>query len=105
MSAVNKVYPLLPVLMGAFVVGALAPTASINAAENPFASTQLPGGYRLAAEDMEKGKEGKCGAGKSDREAVCGIYTVGSSHKDDTRVKDGKCGGHKVVEALCGGDR
>ena len=110
MSILKRVYPALPVMMGAFVVGALTPTASINATENPFASAQLPSGYKVAADDTDKGEEGKCGEGKcggskSDKEAVCGIYNIGSAHKDDSKVKDGKCGGHKVVEALCGGDR
>jgi len=109
MSVLKNAYPTLPVVIGAFVVGALAPAGSINATENPFASTRLPVGYMMAAGDTVKGKEGKCGegkcGGKSDKEAVCGMYTIGSVHKDDARVKDGKCGGHKVVEALCGGDR
>jgi uncharacterized low-complexity protein len=109
MSVLKKPYPALPVVIGAFVVGTLAPAGSINATVNPFASSQLPGGYMVAAEDMKKDKEGKCGEGKcgskSEKEAVCGIYTIGSTHKDDSKIKDGKCGGHKVVEALCGGDR
>jgi uncharacterized low-complexity protein len=46
--------------------------------------------------------EGKCGNDKTNNEAVCGIYQVGSTHNDDSKVKDGKCGGHKVVESLCG---
>ncbi|GMQ89398.1 MAG: hypothetical protein BMS9Abin09_0878 [Gammaproteobacteria bacterium] len=109
MSELRKVYPALPVVISAFVVGVLAPAASINAAENPFASVQLAGGYMMAAEDAAKGKEGKsnegkCG-GKSEKEAVCGMYKIGSAHEDDSKVKDGKCGGHKMVEALCGGDR
>ena len=109
MSAQKKAYPIPPVVIGAFVVGTLAPAGTINATENPFTSSQLPGGYMMAAEDMAKDKQGKCGEGKcgskSEKEAVCGIYNIGSAHKDDSRVKDGKCGGHKVVEALCGGDR
>lgn len=109
MSALKKAYPTLPVVISAFVVGALAPAGSINATENPFSSTRLAGGYMMAAEKTAKGKEGKCGegkcGGKGEKEAVCGIYNIGSAHKDDSKVKDGKCGGHKVVEALCGGDR
>jgi uncharacterized low-complexity protein len=109
MSVLKKACPVLPVVIDAFVVGALAPVGSINATENPFSSIQLPDSYMMAAEDTAQGKEGKCGegkcGGKSDQEAVCGMYTIGSAHKDDARVKDGKCGGHKVVEALCGGDR
>ncbi|TCK16906.1 hypothetical protein DFR30_0125 [Thiogranum longum] len=85
---------------------------SLQAADNPFVSTDLSAGYRLADADAGdkageskamKG-EGKCG-GKAASEAVCGIYQIGSSHKDPAKVKDGKCGGHKVVEALCGGAR
>jgi uncharacterized low-complexity protein len=109
MSVVKKNCAKLSVVIGASVVGALAPVGSINATENPFASSQLAGGYRVAAEDREKDKEGKCGegkcGGKGENEAVCGMYNIGSAHKDDSKVKDGKCGGHKVVEALCGGDR
>jgi len=110
MSALKKTYPVLSVVVGAFVVGALAPSGDAGATENPFAATQLPGGYMLTADDSMNGKEGKsgegkCGGNKSDKEAVCGMYTIGSAHKDDSKVKDGKCGGHKVVEALCGGDR
>ena len=109
MSVLKKACSTLPVVIGAFAVGALAPAGSINANENPFASSQLAGGYMIAAEDTGKDKEGKCGegkcGGKGEKEAVCGIYNIGSAHKDDSKVKDGKCGGHKVVEALCGGDR
>ncbi|HHO68877.1 MAG TPA: hypothetical protein ENK12_07585 [Gammaproteobacteria bacterium] len=94
---------------GLLLAGAVNLPAAAQAGGNPFAFTDLAAGYRLAqAEDGKQGKdmdkEGKCG-GKSAREAVCGIYQVGSGHKDPARVKDGKCGGHKVVEALCGGDR
>jgi uncharacterized low-complexity protein len=85
MSVLKKAYPVLTVVIGAFVVGALAPAGSINATENPFASIQLPGGYMMAAEDTAKGKEGKCGegkcGGKSDKEAVCGMYTIGSGQR------------------------
>jgi uncharacterized low-complexity protein len=110
MPAGKKAYPAIPVVIGAFIMGSLAPASSIDATENPFTSTQLADGYMLAAEDAAKGKEGKCGEGKcggskGEKEAVCGIYNVGSAHKDESKVKDGKCGGHKVVEALCGGDR
>ncbi len=110
MSALKKTSPTLSLAAGMLVVGALSPGGDTLAAENPFSSSRLPGGYMIAADDMMKGKEGKCGEGKcggakDEKEAVCGIYSVGSAHKDDSKVKDGKCGGHKVVEALCGGDR
>jgi uncharacterized low-complexity protein len=108
MSVFRKPYPALPVLFGAFLTGALSPSANSSAEENPFKSIHLHAGYMIAADETAKDTQGKCGEGKcgakSDKEAVCGIYTVGSAHKDDSKVKDGKCGGHKVVEALCGGD-
>ena len=105
MSAGKIAYPAIPVVIGAFFIGSLAPAGGINAAENPFSSIQLAGGYMLATEEVAKDREGKCGGSKAEKEAVCGIYDVGSAHKDESKVKDGKCGGHKVVEALCGGDR
>ncbi len=94
---------------GLLLAGAVNLPAVAQAGGNPFAFTDLAASNRLAqADDGERDqkmdKEGKCG-GKSAREAVCGIYQVGSGHKDPARVKDGKCGGHRVVEALCGGDR
>ncbi|HED18601.1 MAG TPA: low-complexity protein [Gammaproteobacteria bacterium] len=109
MSELKKAYPALPIVISAFAVAALAPTGSTNAAENPFVSVQLAGGYMMAAEDTttgaeDKSSEGKCG-GKSEKEAVCGMYKIGSAHEDESKVKDGKCGGHKVVEASCGGGR
>jgi uncharacterized low-complexity protein len=87
-------------------------SGAVQAAGNPFALKDLPGGYKQAAADStnevdsnkEMKAEGKCG-GKTASEAVCGIYQIGSSHKDPSKVKEGKCGGHKVVESLCGGAR
>ena len=83
-----------------------------DASSTPFDIKPLSSGYQLAAEEGKCGQdkskqgscgEGKCGGKKAGSEAVCGIYKVGSSHDDNSKVKDGKCGGHKVVEALCGG--
>ncbi len=78
----------------------------------PFDIKPLDRGYQMAAAEegycgqdkMKPGSsgEGKCGGSKIDNEAVCGLYKIGSAHEDDSKVKDGKCGGHKVLEALCG---
>jgi len=79
----------------------------------PFDIKPLNRGYQMAAAEegncgQDKMKEsncgeGKCGSKKNSQEAVCGLYKIGSAHEDDSKVKDGKCGGHKVVESLCGG--
>lgn len=101
----------LHIATGIFLAGALTSLDITQAGQNPFNMIDLPGGYQLAEQEntADKTSEGKCGAaksgGKAEAEAVCGIYQVGSSHRDDSKVKDGKCGGHKVVEASCGGDR
>lgn len=109
MSGIRKVSPNIPALVGVFMVGSLSAGGTVNAADNPFASTRLAQGYMLAqagagGDAADKSAEGKCG-GKNEKEAVCGIYVVGSGHEDDSKVTDGKCGGHKAVEALCGGAR
>jgi uncharacterized low-complexity protein len=108
MRSIKKPFNMVPLAVGAFIVGSLAPMAAARATDNPFASSDLAGGYMVVGRDDETGpKEGKCGGGKCGgnkaQEAVCGIYQIGSAHKDSSKVKDGKCGGHKVVEALCGG--
>jgi uncharacterized low-complexity protein len=70
----------LAIAAGAALVTSLASTSAVNAAENPFAMTQLPGGYMVADAHMEgKCGEGKCGA-KKEGEGKCG---------------EGKCGGSK----------
>lgn len=65
-------------------------TASINAAENPFALTTLSSGYQVA-DHHEKNEEGKCGAGK-----------CGASMKKEA---EGKCSADKAHEGKCGGDK
>jgi len=90
-------------------------TFADDATSSPFEIKRLDSGYQLSV--IEEGNcgqgnkpknksgscgEGKCGGNKTDKEAICGIYQIGSSHKDNNKVKDGKCGDHKVVESLCG---
>jgi len=81
-------------------------TFASDTTSSPFEIQLLNSGYHVAAAEEGKCGEGKCGKDKkqkkSDKEAVCGIYQIGSTHDDDSKVKDGKCGGHKVVESLCG---
>jgi uncharacterized low-complexity protein len=109
MACPKKVSANFPAVVGVFMVGSLSAGGTVSAADNPFASTRFAQGYMLAeagagSDVDDKNAEAKCG-GKNDKEAVCGIYVVGSGHKDESKVTDGKCGGHKAVEALCGGAR
>ncbi|MDZ7803541.1 hypothetical protein [Thiohalophilus sp.] len=65
-------------------------SAATPAGDNPFAMSELGGGYMLLA---EKGGEGKCGEGK-----------CGGKSKD--KGAEGKCGGKskdKGTEGKCGG--
>jgi len=73
----------LSIVLGAAFATTLAASNIANAAEagaNPFAMTNLEGGYQVA-------KEGKCGEGK------CG-------GKAEKKKMEGKCG-----EGKCGGDK
>ena len=80
---------------GAFVLS--IGSASINAAENPFAIKLLSNGYQVADHHEGKAKDGKCGEGK------CGAEMKGHEMKDknktDAKAKDGKCG-----EGKCGAE-
>lgn len=86
----------LAAAVGAAVLASatLAPLA--NAAQNPFAATDLSQGYNLAANysigDKAEG-EGKCGEGK------CG----GEKAEGEGKCGEGKCGGEKAEgEGKCG---
>ena len=89
----------LAVALGAVFVTSLAGIPVANAAENPFAMSDLSSGYVVA--EMEEGKakaEGKCGEGK------CG----GDKTKKEGKCGEGKCGGDKaksMTEGKCGGDK
>jgi uncharacterized low-complexity protein len=90
------------------VTGAFALTigsASINAAENPFAIKSLSSGYQVA-DNHEKAKDGKCGEGKCGegmkkemKDGKCGEGKCGHGDKDD-KAKDGKCGEGKCGEGM-----
>jgi len=96
--------------VAALLAGTLSATGALAADQNPFALTDLGSGYKVVEADGagnsgDKAKKDGKCGGNKASEAVCGMYQVGSRHKDPSKVKDGKCGGHKVVEALCGGDK
>ena len=114
MSNKSTVKP-LAVAMGAAFVTSLATTPVANAAENPFAMSELSGGYMVASSHMEgKCGEGKCGGDKAKKEGKCGEGKCGEGKcggdkakmkekcKDEERKagKEGKCG-----EGKCGGDK
>ena len=65
--------------VGAVLVGSLAGTGVVNAAENPFGMTELQSGYMQLASKEGACGEGKCGGEmKKKKEGACG---------------EGKCGG------------
>jgi uncharacterized low-complexity protein len=88
----------LAIAAGAALATSLAATAPANAAENPFAMSELSSGYMVA--EMAEGKcgEGKCGAEKkAEKEGKCGEGKCGAEKKMD---KEGKCG-----EGKCGANK
>lgn len=101
MAKFNKLSPLAATVSAAFIATAMGTSA--QAAENPFATTELNQGYQLAS----KHKEGKCGEGKcggegkdgKSSEGKCGEGKCGEGSKDmDDKKGEGKCG-----EGKCGG--
>ncbi|MEN8204470.1 MAG: hypothetical protein ABFS24_00535 [Pseudomonadota bacterium] len=95
----------LAIALGAAFVTSLAGTPVANAAENPFAMSELSSGYVVA--EMEEGKcgEGKCGGDKAKKEGKCGGDKAATEDKATAEGKcgEGKCGGEKKVEeGKCG---
>jgi len=91
---------------GAVFVTSLASTTAVNAAENPFAMSELSSGYMVA--DAAEGKcgEGKCGgekkaaeegATKTTEEGKCGEGKCGGEKKatEEGKCGEGKCGAEK----------
>ena len=87
----------LAIALGAAFVTSLAATPVANAAENPFAMSELTSGYMVA--EMAEGKcgEGKCGGDKAKAEGKCGGDKADAEGK---AMGEGKCG-----EGKCGGDK
>jgi uncharacterized low-complexity protein len=101
MYAMSKKTPMKPlaIALGATFVTSLAGTPIANAAENPFAMSELSGGYMVA-----ESAEGKCGGMKETTEGKCG--------GEQKAAEEGKCGGEKKAaeegkcgEGKCGGEK
>jgi uncharacterized low-complexity protein len=93
MMKLNKTLNPIAVALGTTFAISLSTSPVINAAENPFATTQLSNGYMVAENDSGEGKcgEGKCGD-KKETEGKCG----------DKKETEGKCGDKKETEGKCG---
>jgi uncharacterized low-complexity protein len=105
MSNKSTIKP-LALAAGAAFVTSLASATVANAAENPFAMSELSSGYMVAdaaegkcGEGMEKEAEGKCGEGmkKEGEEGKCGEGKCGGEKKatEEGKCGEGKCGGEK----------
>lgn len=88
--------------VGVALVASVMSSTTVNAAENPFATSELSTGYMVAAHHEEGGKamgegkcgEGKCGDKKAKHEGSCG---------GDKAMGEGKCGeGKSMREGSCG---
>ena len=101
--------------LGAAFVTSLAGTSVANAAENPFAMSELASGYMVAEGQMPEGKcgegmtkateEGKCGEGKAKAttEGKCGEGKCGEGMTKAKAAEEGKCGeGKATTEGKCG---
>ena len=102
----------LAIALGAAFVTSLAAIPVANAAENPFAMSELTSGYMVA--EMAEGKcgEGKCGGDKAKEEGKCGEGKCGGDKAAaEGKCGEGKCGGDKAKaegkcgEGKCGGDK
>ena len=60
MSDKSTIKP-LALAAGAAFITSLASTTVVNAAQNPFAMSEIPGGYMVADSHEGKCGEGKCG--------------------------------------------
>jgi len=79
----------LSIALGAAFVTSLAATPAANASANPFAMSELRGGYMVA-----ETAEGKCGSGK---------VTDESKTSSGMMMEEGKCGANKTkAEGKCG---
>ncbi len=88
----------LAATLGAAFVTAMAQVPATQAAENPFATTELQTGYKVATKAEGKCGEGKCGGDK--KAAGEGKWGEGKCGGDKKAAGEGKCG-----EGKCGGDK
>jgi uncharacterized low-complexity protein len=101
----NTLKPIAAAIGTTFAVSlALSPVA--GAAENPFALTELSGGYMVAdshaegscGENKAEG-EGKCGEKKAEGEGKCGEGKCGEKRAaHEGKCGEGKCGENKKAE-------
>ena len=81
MSNKSTIKP-LALAAGAAFITSLASTTVVNAAQNPFAMSEIPGGYMVADSHEGKCGEGKCGgAKKATEEGKCGEGKCGGANK------------------------
>jgi uncharacterized low-complexity protein len=100
MSNKNKLNPLAVALGTTFAIS-LSASPIINAADNPFAATQLSSGYMVAdAHGEGKCGEAKCGD-KKEAEGKCGDKKAEGAC-GDKMGEEGKCGDKKKEEGKCG---
>lgn len=110
MAKFNSLKPVAAGLGLAFAASALSLSTAVNAAQNPFATAELSGGYMLAEGEGKCG-EGKCGGDKAKEEGKCG----GEKAKEEGKCGEGKCGSEearakaaaegKCGEGKCGGEK
>jgi len=101
----------LSIAIGAAFATSLAAAPVANAADNPFAMSELSSGYMVAETAEGKCGEGKCGgskattaedADKTTAEGKCGEGKCGG----DKKMEEGKCGGDKKMEeGKCGANK
>ncbi|MFZ5724734.1 MAG: hypothetical protein ACOY33_13865 [Pseudomonadota bacterium] len=99
MSKLNK----LNALAASVVVSALGVSVSHASSANPFAASDVAGGYQQLA-----GAEGACGnhGGQPKPEGKCGEGKCGEGKcGGDKAAGEGKCGEGKCGEGKCGGDK
>jgi len=96
----NKLSPIALALGTCFAVS-LSASPVVNAADNPFAATQLSNGYMVADKAEGKCGEGKCGD-KKDAEGKCGDKKDAEGKCGDKKDAEGKCGDKKDAEGKCG---
>jgi uncharacterized low-complexity protein len=114
MAKFNRLTPMAAALGAAVVASALS--TPVMAADNPFATKELSGGYQQLAGKHAEGKcgEGKCGEGKCG-EGKCGEGKCGGAQGDKEKHKEmkkekrkemkkekKKDGSHKSGEGKCG---
>ncbi|HVK98778.1 MAG TPA: hypothetical protein VM553_03160 [Dongiaceae bacterium] len=118
MAKFNSLKPVAAGLGLVMAASAMSLSTSVHAAQNPFATADLSGGYMLAeGEGADKAKEegkcggdkgaheGKCGGEKAAKEGKCGEGKCGSEEARAKAKAEGKCGEGKCGEGKCGADK